>query len=493
MRAKFVTLIAIAFGAFGCSSDKGSKELSQEKDILADSETAALEGPESTSPEAATLDVNWNALPRLPKDRAFSKAYAAGAARRKVTPDHSIYMGGFGFCQSAPNLCRKSQGVHDDLWVDVVVIADTKSGEAVALGGIDAIGLLLYDHQLIQKGVQQAIYEKYGTYFDGTRIFLGASHSHAAPDTTGLWGLGFGEGRDEKYVEFLRNQVIEAVVEAYGNLADVSLFYGQDELSNDSGDKDTKDYRLLVLQGKGADGSVLFTLTRWSSHPTAYGSDNKGISADWVGTFRELMSKEINGLHIYLQGPIGDVYPNRPNECGLAQEVFPDGYKTPGLSPEAYMKVTCTGLTVVEAAKRALAKLTPLAETGIEHHYTLFKFHPDNGVLMLLANTTPLPIPQVDASDPNSLLDTAVGFARIGDLYFLSAPGEAFPTFAKAGEDRLRAKGAQQVFTLGLTYDWMGYLLTEQQYHDPDFAYHQTLCPGGELLSKYLAALDSIL
>ncbi|MBM4394830.1 MAG: hypothetical protein FJ087_03960 [Deltaproteobacteria bacterium] len=479
------TAMALA-AAPGCSSSSPSdSDAGVVPDAVGD---AATETAADVTP-----DIDWSKLPRLPADRKFATAYAAGAAERKVTPDHSIYLGGFGFCQSAPNLCRKSQGVHDDLWVYAVVVADTKTGEALAFAGIDSIGILLYDSEVVQEKVRMKLYEKYGVNFEGPRVMVSSSHSHGAPDSCGLWGLGFGEGRDDAYVEYFRDQTVDAIVEAFGRLADVDINWGTDALANSSGDKTARDETVLVLQGKTPAGEPVFTLTRWAAHPTAYGSDNKGLSADWVGVFRAAMAKEYGGIQIYMQGPIGDVYPDRPSECGLTEEWFPDGFRTPGLDPTQYMRTTCTGLTVVEAAKRALGKLVPLAATGIRHRYSKFKFHPENGLLMLLVNATPMPIPQVDVEDPNSVLDAAFGWATLGDLDFLTNPGESFPTFAKSGEDEIRKTGAKNVFTLGMTYDWAGYLLTPGQYKDPDFSYHQTLCPGGELQPRFLEALSAMI
>ena len=446
-------------------------------------------------------DADWAALPRLPKDKTFTTRYAAGVARTDVTPDHNIYMGGFGFCQGAPDVCRISMGVHDPLLATAVALADTTTHEVVIFVGVDTIGIFKYDHDRMAEMIQTDLYNAYGVTFEGTRLMVSGSHAHSSPDDTGMWGPGVGEGRDEPYSKTLRDGIVAAAKEAFANLADVTLDWGQGTSLNNTDDKDHQDSDLFVLRGKDTAGATVFTMTRWPAHPTAYGSDNQGISSDWVGPFRLKMEKDLGGKAVFLQGPIGSVYPDRPSECGLAEEAYPNGFKTPAttgnkahpaLQPSDYMKVTCTGYQVAANAELAMQAPKAVAETGITFKHAEFDFHPDNGLLMMLGESVPMPIPVCDVSDPTSMYRSMLSFATIGDLTYLTTPGESFPTFGFDGKQVLLDAGYTNPIVLGLTQDWMGYLLTPAQWTDSALSYNQSLSPGPDVEPKYLDALKAL-
>lgn len=444
-------------------------------------------------------DVDWSSLPTLPPGKTFSTRYAAGVARKSVTPDHNMYLGGFGFCIGAEDQCRTSMGVHDDISATAVALADTVTKEVVIFVGLDAIGLVKYDNDRIHEAAQKRFYEEFGVFFYGPRLMVSSSHSHAAPDTVGLWGPGLGAGRDEAYATYLRDQVVAAAMEAFANLADIKLSWGKGWSKNYADDTLGKDEDLFIIDGKTPEGKRVFTITRWPSHPTAYGSDNQGISADWVGTFRYKMEKDLGGMAVFLQGPIGSVYPERPVSCGQSEEAFPDGFKTPktnkhdALSPQDYMKVTCTGFLVAQHAQEAMANMTPIAETGITFKHSTFTFHPDNELLMMLAEMGPLPYEAVDVNNPDAMMDSMFSLVTIGDMTILTTPGESFPSFSNAAKKILLDAGYKEpIVTLGLTQDWMGYLLPTELWQNSDFSYHQSLSPGVQVQEKFNEALMSL-
>ncbi len=466
------------------------------------------EAIEETAEDVVTVDgiplpdANWAELPRLPKDKTFTKRYAAGVARTDVTPDHDIYLGGFGFCQGAPDVCRMSMGVHDPLLATAVALADTTTGEVVIFVGVDTIGIFKYDHDRMAEMIQTDLYNAYGVTFEGTRLMVSGSHAHSSPDDTGMWGPGVGTGRDEAYVKVLRDGIVKAAKDAYGNLQDATLDWAQGTSVNSSEDKDHQDSDLFVLRGKDKDGATLFTMTRWPAHPTAYGSDNQGISADWVGPFRLKMEKDLGGKAVFLQGPNGSVYPDRPSECGLTDEAYPNGFKTPAvtgphahpaLQPADYMKVTCTGYLVAQNAELAMQTVKPVAETGITFLHSDFKFHPDNALLMMLGESCPLPIPVCDTEDPTSMYTSMFSVATVGDLTYLTTPGESFPSFAFDGKQVLLDAGYTNPIALGLTQDWMGYLMTPAQWTDSSLSYNQSLSPGADVEPKYLDTLKALI
>lgn len=436
-------------------------------------------------------DVDWELLPTLPQDKTFTTRYAAGVGRVDVTPVTPTYLGGFGFCLGSPKMCRSATEAHDPMYASAVALADTQTGELVVFVGVDTIGLFPYDGDVIQAQTQIRMADELGIYFQGERILPSGSHAHSASDTTGLWGPLAGLGRDDVYIKQLRDGIVESAILAVKDLQDVMLDWGQGTSPNNDEDGIVHDDKLFVIRGKKSDDTVLFTMTRWPGHPTTYGSNNLSISADWPGTFRVKMEAELGGMAIHLQGPIGSVYPDRPSECGLTEEAFPDGFKHPDVTDEQRMKVTCTGYQVANNALAALENAQPVAETGIKFRAMEYGIHCNNGTFDLLRDFGPLVLPYFDPEDPNSTIPEESEWVTLGDLNFLTTPGESFPSFGAAGAKILTDAGYTNPIVLGLTPNWIGYLLIEEQWDDINLSYNMSLSPGPDIDPKFRAAVQA--
>jgi hypothetical protein len=442
--------------------------------------------------DSGTPDVDWPSLPRLPKSMTFTTRYAAGVAREVINPPKPTYLGGFGFCGGAPQACRMSESVHDDISATAVALADTKTGEVVILVGIDAAGVMRADAIVVHAAIQKALYDKHGVFFEGNRLVFGASHAHSAPDLSGMFGPMDGSGRDAEYAAFLQERVVAAGVEAFGRLADANLDWALvPYAANSDDDPGADDKDLLVLRGRKPGGDTVFTLARWSSHPTTYGSGNNAISGDFPGTFRREMELRFGGLAVFLNGSVGSVYPDRP-ACG-APDLFPNGWMDPDVSPEDHSKVACCGRNLADAAEAALKDAKPLAETGIVNRFKDFEFHPTNLLMMTLAELAPLPIESVDINDPESRIPSSMSWVSVGDLDFVTAPGEAFPSVTAHVREILIGAGFAHPVLIGLGHDWMGYLLTPDQWKDKNLEYHQNLSPSSVFEPAYLDTLKSML
>lgn len=46
---------------------------------------------------------------------------------------------------------------------------------------------------------------------------------------------------------------------------------------------------------------------------------------------------------------------------------------------------------------------------------------------------------------------------------------------------------------IGLGNDWLGYLLTPDEYPLEEFSYHRSLSPGHTWMEQHMAALDELL
>lgn len=459
------------------------------QDVVADTNVGDVPWKPYTE-EFALDDVDWDSLPKLPEGKTFTTRYAAGVAVKTVTPDYAVYLGGFGFCGGAPEMCRMSQGVHDPVEARAVVIMDTATGSAVSFVSVDTVGMLFMDNNIAHILIQNKIKDDFGAYFNGKATFICSSHAHSSGDTAGIWGPLFGAGRDEKYATFMRDQIAAAVAEAWGSLGDINMEWGKSNSPNSDDDKIKHDDEIYLVVGTRPEAETpLFTMTRWSSHPTTYGDDDLVLSADWPGTFRKRMEATIGGTAILLNGPIGSVYPDRPSECELEEEAFPEGDRTEGRGDEPYMKTTCTGYQVADNAAKALTAMRPLGDADIVFNQEYFNFHPENEILMFMAEVGPLPYDWCDVYDPECATHSTVSYVKIGDLTFLSTPGESFPSFSERAKEILKSGGFETPVTLGLSNDWMGYLMIEEQWCDESLSYHMSLSPGPLIEPAYMAKL----
>ena len=441
-------------------------------------------------------DIDWGGLPTLPPDKIFSTRYAAGAASMVINPPDpvGVHLGGFGLCMFAPDDCKYSIGIHDDLQVAAAAIADTETGELVIFVGLDALGLFRCDVEPIQEAAPLAFYERFGIHIEGPRVVIGASHTHGGPDTAGLYGPMLGAEREEEaYIAQVRDAVLEVALDAVADLGDATLDRGVGAAPNHSDDIHADDEELHVVRARRPGGDVVFHLARWVAHPTVTGYDNDAITADWVGTFRKRLEAEAGGTTVYLNGPIGSVYPDTLSDC-QEPDAFPDGIQDPDLDPADYGQVACVGYRVADAAIAALESATPLPETGLVFRHTEFGFHPTNLTMAVLLASSPIPleIPE-DIHDPESQMLSQLSWITLGDLDLVTTPGESFPHFSAHAKDLLTAAGVQTPVTLGLTQDWLGYLMSSEQYFEEDLGYFRQLSPGELVEPAYLEALQGLI
>lgn len=442
-------------------------------------------------------------------DAAGGTYWRAGAAEASVTPERDLVLGGYGICGGGLANCRWSAGVHDDLRVTAFAVEEAASGELLVFASVDALGLMMDDVLAIQDAFVARLAAA-GRTVPRDRLVVSASHSHATPDSVGLYGSAPNEtGRDPAYLAALREQVAQTAVDAVSALADAELEVARgwhdnapDVLAEDLPME--MDGRLTVLRATRPDGTPVFTLTSWPSHPTVYPEQNNGVSADWVGTFRHALGERLGaGVHGHLQGPIGGVYavspphgePTDTSDCA-DENPFVDGWADPDLTPADHQRVACVGVAVADAAVAALSgdDVAPLAPGPVTVRTVSIHVPVKNPIYKVLADTGMIPREIPPPNDPVGA-PSHMTLARLGQLRFVTAPGEAFPRYARALRERVAEKDGgspEDVVVVGLGNDWVGYLLLPEQYEHPAYGYHRGLSPGPGCLAAQLAGIDEL-
>ena len=229
-----------------------------------------------------------------------------------------VWIGGF-----AP--LRPATGVHDSVEVRAVVLA--QDGEYVALVGMDLVGL---GSPRIHAARDALVLEG----FDPDRLLAASSHNHQGPDTMGLWGDPYDlsdpiSGINEDYQREVAAAIEQAVREAAAAMEPVTLRVGAQPMRDrdpylsgalfggknpvprmhgmiyDGRDPVVVSDQLLVMQGRRADDSTVFTFTNWSGHPEVWGSANNLISADWVEVTQDVLDARYGGVTVHMPECLG--------------------------------------------------------------------------------------------------------------------------------------------------------------------------------------------
>ncbi len=244
-----------------------------------------------------------------------------------------VWIGGFGSE-------RPALGVHDDLWARVLVFQ--KGQTRIGIASLDNVGMM-HDHCL--QYVDAA--GEAGLGLD--QLIVSATHDHEAPDTMGLWGPAPETGRDEEYMDWVREQTVLALEEAVENLEPVRIHGGigkTEGLTNDSRNPQVKHEQVTALRFDRVDGSgSVAVVVHWSNHPEVLGGGNQQISRDFPGYLVDALEEAVPGaVGIYWQGMVG----------GLLNPLSVDVYDQQGqlLDDYTFGKAERLGQIVVGSAWR---------------------------------------------------------------------------------------------------------------------------------------------
>jgi hypothetical protein len=215
-----------------------------------------------------------------------------------------VYLGGFGSYRQ-----RRATGVHDEPYCRALALSDGATG--VVLAVLDLVGA---SGPLLENIRTRAAHV---TGLPQASVLLACTHSHASPDTQGLWG-----GTAGAYQTFLADQAVTAIAEAHQALAPAAAVAATAALGgvvrNRRGWPET-DETLTAVRFTTPDGASVATLINYACHPTASGPTNTEVSRDWCGYTVDVIERELGGMAIYVNGAIGDVNPAAGGSFDAAQ------------------------------------------------------------------------------------------------------------------------------------------------------------------------------
>ena len=349
------------------------------------------------------------------------------------------------------------------------------TGDAgVLLIGIDCIALSTHTVTMIRNELA-ALAEKAGC--DNIHVY--ATHSHALPDTLGLWGPAGMDGKDYAYMARLVQAAVDAGTQAMSRLHTGALRYGKvntEDVLYDSRHPHEYDPMLHQLRFEGTDGFGV-RLFFYGAHAESLRGANQLLSRDFPGVLCDLVTAETGDHTIFLPGAIG----------GLLM--------TKEYTASARQNMAKTGRILADYALSIKPEEEILLKPVLTAARTEFTCPLDNNAFLYYQF---LGILQCNAFEGNSrtgyLVRSEMSVLKLDSLYIALIPGEIFPELVYGGSygsaasenqnpepliDALHRFGGGNLLVIGLANDELGYIVPPSDYLiNPDNPYLDNIEDG---------------
>ncbi|MFN4146653.1 MAG: hypothetical protein ACK4GN_12575 [Runella sp.] len=382
---------------------------------------------------------------------------------------------------------RAVNGIHDDLWARTALIDDGKTRLAVV--SLDLIG---FPHKNVLN-VRKKLPAEWGI----TYLTICTTHNHEGPDMLGMWGDSeLKSGVNKAYEKRVESMVLRSIEQALKNLKLSKLTVAQDltyaqALTTDTRKPIVKDDGLYILRASDPTTNVTFgTLVVWGNHPETLWNKNTLLTSDFPHYLREgiekgvydgntLVQKGIGGTVVYATGCVGGLMTTDPTV--KVKDPFKENveYEKP-----SFEKAEAQGKALAMMILKALEK-----EEAVE------------GGIRLVAKTLDLPLDNwrfrlavalgiIDAGYSRwRHFRTEVAAWQIGNVSFVTIPGEIYPEIVNGGIET-PSEGDFQLttpietppirslmpgrykFVLGLANDELGYIIPKSEWDEkPPYLY----------------------
>ncbi len=365
-----------------------------------------------------------------PANAVHIETLLAAAGKVDITPTGPAYIAGYG-------QDRRSIDAHDRLTARCLVLESGKT--RIAIVACDLIGLPRYEDQRIRAIVRSVPPE---------HLFIAATHTHSGPDTVGQWGPDLRtRGVDEAWMRTLRGRVAKLVDSTARKLQPADMrFASRSDLTGIS--RNIRVARILdtelgVMQLKGlSDGKTIATMVNYACHPEVL--NNRHMSADFPHWLYETVETHEGGICLYLNGAQG----------GMITADFDESTAPRG---ENWAAAETIGRRLGDYAVAAIDGAHPVADTAITVQRRVFTVPLENRMFRALIK---LHVFQGETLKSGAV-ETEVDRIRIGPAELLTIPGEALPN---VGFYLKRHMHGQPKFLLGLTCDFLGYILAPEDF-----------------------------
>lgn len=369
-----------------------------------------------------------------------------GVAKRNITPDAAtapggqVYLGGYGL-----GPVRLSTGVLAPIYVRAFVVSNGTEIVAFAQNETQGSFASYKTGPYGQIDIGGAVESATNGRIPRSHVIVGSDHSHAGPDTSGVWG-----GVPDTYLQFIKDQTVGAITDALASLQPAELAVGTTDATDlarsqfQEPPNDVIDGELRVLLATTPDsGQPIGLLINYAAHATVMGSGNTLISSDWPGPVATQAEASLGvDTAVVMMGACGRTQPDR-GDFG-------------NTDPE---KLANYSAAVSEKVDEALANVVPVSGAQIAATQLFLRETFNNRFLSaellrdLVSRSAQPPWFEGDR------VGTVVSAVRIGDLHFSAMPGEGYPAIQFAMEDHVPAA---EHFIFGVANDQLGYLIAPE-------------------------------
>ena len=237
--------------------------------------------------------------------------FHVGVSKLEITPPAYLLQAGRIFLWGYGFRTQPADSIRDPLWARALAIAD-EFGNRIVLVSLDICAV----DQAFSAAVRENLMDSHALPPECLAINL--THTHSAPVAVSIptWNPG-ADAPDPKYLDFLRQRVVDAAREALDSIQPASLYFirgesgiGLNRHVNAAGipaSPDTCDRTLDVLQVVDAVGKNLAVAVFHGCH--AVFLKGQAVSADFPGIAREVVESAAGGTALFFQGYAGTVNP----------------------------------------------------------------------------------------------------------------------------------------------------------------------------------------
>jgi len=378
--------------------------------------------------------------------------WKVGFARRQIElPENSgepLYISGYNSGWEITGLLDLCEA--RALWLDA-------GNGGVLLIGIDCIAL---DSGMVNE-IRAAIGEIPGCL----AVNVYATHTHAGPDTLGLWGPTGVNGKNSEYMKNLISAAAEAGKEAAANVKQGRLYFGYAETKNmfrDSRFPEVFDPNLYQLRFEAADGSAGTRLYFYGAHAESLRGSNTLVSRDFPGRLCDAMAEFTGDNTMFASSPAG----------GL---IMTKEFVTTANSSLAVKNLETTSEKLIEYAKSITPDTERELKPSLQFSRTVFTVPLDNPAFALYKFLGILNNRAVSADSATGHgVETELCVLMLDNLAVTLMPGEIFPElvsgekYGDANPDGVNPRplmeiakenGIDQMILIGLCNDELGYIV----------------------------------
>lgn len=395
-----------------------------------------------------------------------------------------------------------TDAVHTTVTARALVLR--RQGKAIVLMRTDTIGMW---QDIVRDVAESLRVQGRGDLADG--LIIGATHTHHSGGR--LFDHLIGEiaigGFLPAFYQRMRDALVGAVLDA--DAAAIPATVGHktilvSEMHNDRRCENgpVQDDTMGLIKVDGLDGTPVALVVNYAMHGTTIGSSDFVLSSDAPGAVEDGIESRLDRPRtvIYMQSWAGDMQPNGP--ASYATET---GYDL----RSSYRELTQIGAAAANAVLPVLDSIVmnpqpeidvltvpiPMNNALINPSGDFDKF-PFGGIFCISAKEncgegaktyTPADINCAGFPEEDTVFWTLITAARIGDLGFVTLPGEPLTSVGtELRAKALAASGLPELYILGYTQGYLGYLLHPDDYYQGGYEANGSLMgPGfGDYLIK---------